>query len=84
MNTHGINAIRCFTEGSKDAEGRVGSAYLLGTHAAESFRLSDNVSILAAELEAIHAAVKAINKSSTAEATRYIIHTDSLGALQSL
>ena len=59
-------------------------AYVLGNQAVESFRLSDNVSILAAELEAIHAAVKIISESSTAEIKRYIIHTDSLGALQSL
>ena len=84
MSTHDINTIRCFTDGSKDAEGRVGSAYVLGTHAAENFRISDNVSILAAELEPIHAAIKAINDFSTTEMQRYIIHTDSLGTLQSL
>ena len=58
MNDHDNSAIRCFTDGSKDTEGRTGSAYVLENQTAESFRLPDNISILAAELEAIHAAVK--------------------------
>ena len=82
METQDKEAIKIFTDGSKEENGKVGGAfYLTQGKYKEKFRMSDNTSIYTAELIAIKQALKFLQKENTKMAH---IYSDSLGTLQEL
>ena len=76
------DALRIYTDGSRDGRGRVGAAfYVPQRQHEEAFRLTDQVAILTAELIAIRQVLLYLMKEKTESV---VIYCDSLSALQSL
>ena len=76
------DALRIYTDGSRDGRGRVGAAfYVPQRQHEEAFRLTDQVEILTAELIAIRQVLLYLTKEKT---DSVVIYCDSLSALQSL
>ena len=77
------DALRIYTDGSRDGRGRVGAAfYVPQRQHEEAFRLTDQVAILTAELIAIRQVLLYLIKEKKTKSV--VIYCDSLSALQSL
>jgi len=76
------DAVFVYTDGARALDGKVGAAVSIPSQSFKlSFRLSDNISIDSAELEAIYQAIAIIDKQKI---LKPVIITDSMNAITSL
>ena len=75
------NIQKCYTDGAKMCDGRVGGVLVIDDGTEGSFRLSDNTSICSAELTAINESIKIAEERGI---ERLAIFSDSARALRSL